>query len=70
MTQTTVGKLTEIKMFNKDKIRTWMYIHQPKITWFLIGWLTTSGIRDLFMGNYFSALISFGIAYLNYVMSS
>ena len=56
-------------MFDKNKIRRWFYLHQPKIAWFIIGWLTTSGIRDLLMGNYIGAIISFAFAYLNYIMA-
>ena len=55
---------------NKNKIRYWLMINQQKILWFLIGWLVTSGIRDLMMGNYIGAIISFAFAFANYVMSS
>ena len=54
---------------NVTKIRMWMYRNQAKIAWFIIGWLVTSGIRDLMMGNIVGALISFAFAFLNYVMA-
>ena len=57
-------------MFNKNKMRWWLTVNQQKIAWFIIGWLTTSGIRDLLIGNYFGALVSFGFAYLNYMMAT
>ena len=56
-------------MFDKNKMRWWLTVNQSKIAWFIIGWLTTSGIRDLLMGNFFGAAISFIFAYINYVMA-
>ena len=52
-----------------EKFKYWARMHGTEITWFLIGWLVTSGIRDLFMGNLFGAALSFGVAYLNYAFS-
>ena len=57
-------------MFDKNKVKWWFIHNQPKIVWFIIGWLTTSGIRDLLMGNYIGAAMSFLFAYLNYIMNS
>lgn len=54
---------------NGDKIRYWVRRNSVQITWFVIGWLVTSGIRDLLMGNIVGAALSFGFAYLNYVLS-
>ena len=51
------------------KIRYWLMRNQGKIAWFIIGWLTTSGIHDLIVGNYFSGIISLVFAFLNYVMA-
>lgn len=55
---------------NVTKIRMWLYRNQSKITWFIIGSLVTTGIRDLLVGNIVGALISFVIAFLNYVMAA
>lgn len=51
------------------KIKQWFLRNQNNILWFLIGWLVTSGIRDLLMGNYIGAFISFAIAYVNYAIN-
>jgi hypothetical protein len=53
----------------KFKIQLWFHRNRLQITWFLIGWLVTSGISALFAGQYLSALISFLFAGLNYVLS-
>ena len=50
-------------------IRRWFMRNGYKVTWFVIGWLVTSGLRDLAMGNFVGALISFGFAYLNYILN-
>ncbi len=52
------------------KIRFWLARNGVKVTWFLIGWLVTSGIRDLLMGNFVGAAFSFLFAYLNYALNS
>jgi len=64
--KTTVGKFIRINM---EKFKRWVRIHSTEIAWFIIGWLVTSGIRDLLMGNIIGALISFGFAFLNYTFS-
>lgn len=51
------------------KIRNWYLRNQKNITWFLIGWMVTSGFRSLIMGDFISAAILFAVAYLNYIMS-
>ena len=43
--------------------------NQKEITWFLIGFLTLSGLQDLGQGNYIGAAISFGLAYINYKLN-
>jgi hypothetical protein len=66
ITKTTAGKFIRINM---EKFKRWVRIHSTEIAWFIIGWLVTSGIRDLLMGNIIGALISFGFAFLNYTFS-
>ena len=48
------------------KFRAWYLRNQVEITWFLIGFLTMGGLHSLGKGDYVDALISFGIAYINY----
>lgn len=52
-------------MFNKFKF--WYNDNYSQITWFLIGFLTWAGLDDLGKGNYTGAVISFGIAFINYL---
>ena len=52
-----------------NPIKQFFYRYQTEITWFLIGWLTLSGFQDLGNGNYLGAVISFGLAYLNYAIN-
>ena len=52
-----------------DTIRNFYIRNQIEITWFLIGWLTISGFQDLGSGNYLGALVSFGLAYINYSLN-
>ena len=40
-----------------------------EITWFLIGVLVLAGFQDLSAGNYLGAVISFGLAYVNYALN-
>jgi hypothetical protein len=49
-----------------SKFRIWWLRNQTEITWFIIGWLTVVGFQDLFRGDYFGALISFVLVYINY----
>jgi hypothetical protein len=49
-----------------NSIRQWYLKNHTEITWFLIGFLIMSGLQDLSVGNYIGALISFGLAYINY----
>lgn len=49
-----------------NKFRQWYLNNQKEITWFLIGFLVMAGLQDLSSGNYVGALISFGLAYINY----
>jgi hypothetical protein len=52
-----------------DNFRLWYLRNYTEITWFLIGFLVMSGLVDLGDGNYTGAVISFGIAYINYIFS-
>jgi len=50
-----------------NKIRDWYLRNYIEITWFLIGFLVMGGIVDLTEGDYTGSIISFGVAYLNYL---
>ena len=52
-----------------SKFRDWYNRNSVEITWFLIGLLVSSGIDSLVRGNYGNAALSFGIAYLNYILN-
>ena len=52
-----------------EKIRQWYMKNHTEITWFLIGVLVLAGFQDLSVGNYIGALISFGLAYINYKLN-
>ena len=52
-----------------NKFVQWYHTNYTQITWFLIGFLVMSGCSDLGDGNYTGAIISFGIAYINYLFS-
>ena len=47
----------------------WYNRNYTEITWFVIGLLTWAGLQDLSQGDYFGAMLSFGISYLNYYIS-
>jgi uncharacterized MnhB-related membrane protein len=49
--------------------RTWYITHQDAITWFIIGICVMAGLASLVAGNYFNAVINFGIAALNYFLN-
>jgi hypothetical protein len=49
-----------------EKFRQWYLRNYIKITWFVIGLLTTSGIEALSDGRYISAVFYFALAYINY----
>ena len=63
----SVGKYIRKKM--SYSIRIWFRRHSYKIVWFIMGWLVTSGLRDIAMGNYIGGLMSLGFAYLNYILN-
>ena len=52
-----------------NRIKQFFYRYQTEIAWFLMGWLTLSGFHDLGAGNYIGAVISWGLAYINYALS-
>ena len=50
-----------------NQIRSWYLRNYEAITWFLIGVLTLAGLQELSRGEYFSGVVSLGLAWLNYV---
>lgn len=52
-----------------DNLRMWFYRNQKEIVWFIIGFLVSSGFTDLATRNYGGAAVSFGLAFLNYVLN-
>lgn len=53
-----------------DAFRNWYVRNQDSITWFLIGWLTLSGINSLARGSYGWAIFDFVLVYVNYKLSN
>jgi hypothetical protein len=49
-----------------DKFINWYKTYYDEITWFIIGFLVHDGLTDLVHGNYLGALISLGLAWVNY----
>ena len=52
-----------------NKFRAWYLKYYTEITWFLIGFLIMSGLHDLNIRDYTGAVISFGLAWVNYIFS-
>jgi predicted negative regulator of RcsB-dependent stress response len=52
-----------------NSIKQWYMKNHTEITWFLIGVLVLAGFQDLGVGNYIGALVSFGLAYINYKLN-
>ncbi len=52
-----------------NNFQRWYLRNQTEITWFLIGWLTLNGFQELGEGRYLESTISFGLAYLNYMLN-
>lgn len=52
-----------------ENFRRWYLRNYLEITWFLIGFLVMAGLSDLGQGDYVGAILSFGIAYVNYIFS-
>jgi hypothetical protein len=52
-----------------DNFRRWYLRNHTEITWFLIGFLIMSGLINLGQGDYLSAVLTFGVAWINYFFS-
>jgi hypothetical protein len=52
-----------------DRIRYWYLRNYTEITWFLIGLLFLAGLQDFSRGDYINGIISWGLAWLNYMFS-
>lgn len=52
-----------------NKFMLWYNRNYTEITWFIIGFLVMAGLTDASRGDYTGAIISFGIAWLNYLFS-
>ena len=52
-----------------DNFRRWYLRNYTEITWFIIGFLVMAGLIDISTGDYTGAVISFGVAYINYIFS-
>lgn len=50
-----------------ENFRQWYLRNYTEITWFIIGFLVMAGLIDIGKGNYVGAVISFGIAWINYL---
>ena len=50
-----------------ENIKRWYNRNYNQITWFLIGFMVMAGCSDLGNHDYTAALISFGIAFVNYL---
>jgi len=51
-----------------NKLMQWYRENHYQLSWFLIGFLVSNACYELGRGEYVQALISSGIAYLNYYM--
>ena len=51
------------------QFRNWYVRNQDSITWFIIGWLTLSGIENLIDGKYIGAAIDAAIIFVNVKLS-
>jgi hypothetical protein len=52
-----------------ENFRNWYIRNSNEITWFLIGFLTMSGLFALSTGNYTSAALNFVLAWANYALN-
>jgi hypothetical protein len=52
-----------------ENFRSWYLRNYTEITWFIIGFLVMAGLIDIGKGDYTGAVISFGVAYINYIFS-
>jgi hypothetical protein len=71
--QTILGHCQKDLQKRKGKkmngFRNWYLNNITEITWFLIGLLVSGGIDSLAREQYGNAALSFGIAYLNYILN-
>ena len=49
------------------KLLAWHDAHYVQISWFLIGLFVAFGVSDFGHGNYFGAMINFGLAIANFI---
>jgi len=49
-----------------SSIRGWYVRNQDRITWFIIGMLTTTALHSLLSGHYILSAISALVAFINY----
>ena len=49
-----------------ENVRSWYLRNYSQITWFLIGFLVMAGLSDLSKGDLPGAILSFGLALVNY----
>lgn len=49
-----------------DKFISWYRENQFQIGWFIVGWCCEAGVNSIQRGDGLSAVIDFGLAYLNY----
>jgi len=49
-----------------DKFLAWWRENYFQITWFIVGWCCAHGLVSIERGDGISAMIDFGLAYLNY----
>ena len=49
-----------------ENFRRWYFSNYSQITWFLIGFLVMAGLSDLSKGDLPGAILSFGLALVNY----
>jgi hypothetical protein len=51
-----------------NKFLAWYRENHFQLSWFIVGFLVSNACYELSHGQYFEALFSLGIAYLNYHM--
>ena len=53
-----------------DNFMRWYITHYNQITWFIIGFLASTGLEELAEGNNIVALINLALAFVNYMCYS
>jgi hypothetical protein len=51
-----------------ENFRLWYLRNATEITWFIIGWMTISGLDSLAKGDYVNMCISWSLAGVNYML--